>query len=334
MKTIQLGPMRVSQMALGAMYFGTRSDADTSYALLDTYVARGGNFIDTANNYSFWAENGEAGASERLLGRWLAERGGRDDLVIATKLGALPNRRGAALEDIEGLSADVIARGVDRSLEHLQTDRIDLLYAHIDDRTVPLEETLEAFDRVVRAGKVRAIGCSNYNAWRIEKARCISRANGWAEYACVQQRHSYYQPVWRADFGFRRVMGDRGGWGLEEGTTGEHLDYARTDGAFPIVGYSPLLQGGYARPETLSDIYRTPDNEKRRAALDAVAAETGAEVNQVVLAWMLQSDPVIVPLVAASRPEHLSANLAAADLVLTPEQMRRLDTAVTGDPNR
>jgi len=327
MEKTTLGPLEVSVLQLGAMLFGTVTEEQLSRRLLDRFVDAGGTFIDTSNNYAFWPANGTAGTSESVLGRWLKDRGRRDDVVIATKCGALPNRVGAGLEDIEGLSKAVIVKDIDDSLKRLGTDYVDLYYAHIDDRTTPLEETLEGFDAVVKAGKVRAIGCSNYAVWRIEQARQISRRLGYAEYAALQQHHSYFRPQPRSDFVKSSSMGRRGGFGHEGGLSGQHLDYIREDPAFRVVAYTPMMRGAYVNPDKLPENYRTADNDKRARALGEVVAETDATANQVVLAWLLQGNPQIIPLMAVSKMEQLSDNLGALDVKLTPEQIARLDSA-------
>jgi aryl-alcohol dehydrogenase-like predicted oxidoreductase len=328
LETTNLGPLTVSNLALGAMLFGTTTPEDLSFRLLDQYAAAGGTFIDTSNNYAFWPANGRSGASEDLLGRWLKARGRRDDLVIATKTGALPTRPGVGLEDIQGLGKDTIIRDIDDSLRRLGTDYVDLYYAHIDDRTTPLEETLAGFDAVVKAGKVRAIACSNTAVWRIERARQLSRQHGWPEYAALQQQFSYFRPLPDSDLKRNGTMGMRGGWGTEGGLRAQHRDYIRFNPEFRVVAYSPLLRGAYHDPQRLEPAFRTEDNVRRRAALDAVAAQTGATTGQVVLAWMLGSTPSIIPLMAVSTQAQLAENLAGAELRLTPEQMHRLDNAV------
>ncbi len=327
LETTALGPLTVSVLSLGAMLFGTTTPESTARQLLDRYVDAGGNFIDTANNYAFWPEGGRAGTSEELLRRWLRDRGRRDDVVLATKVGALPNRVGAGLEDIQGLGREAIVTSVEDSLRRLGTDYIDLYYAHIDDRTTPLEETLAAFDTLVKAGKVRAIGCSNTSVWRIERARQLSRQHGWAEYVALQQQYSYFRPKPDSDLKRNATMGLRGGWGTEGGLRGQHLDYIRFNPEFRVVAYSPMLRGAYAHPERLDAAYRTEDNRLRRSALDAVAAETGTTANQVVLAWLLGSAPAIIPLAAASTIDQLEENLAGAALKLSAEQMQRLNDA-------
>lgn len=326
MKTTRLGPLAVSDMALGAMYFGTRTAEATARSVLDRFVEAGGNFIDTSNNYAFWAEGGTGQESETLLGRWLKDRGRRDDVVIATKVGAQPLFPGAGLEQVQGLSASVIEKNIDESLYRLGTDYVDLYYAHVDDRRVPIADTLGAFDRLIKAGKVRAIACSNAVPWRIEAARQTSDRLGLAAYVAVQARHSYFQPRPGADFGIQSRLGLKG-FGIEHSADAYLFDYADMHPEFRIIAYSPLLQGAYSSPSRLGEIYRTEANARRREALDAVAAETGASVNRVVLAWMMQSTPAILPIVAASSLAQLDDNLLAGDLVLTKAQLLALDLA-------
>jgi aryl-alcohol dehydrogenase-like predicted oxidoreductase len=322
-----IGPLSVSVLSLGAMLFGTKTPEDISRSLLDRFVEQGGNFIDTSNNYAFWQTGSRGGESEALLGRWLKDRGRRDDLIIATKVGAKPNRAGAGLENIEGLGKDVIARDIDETLTRLGTDYVDLYYAHIDDRTTDLEETLEGFEAVVKAGKVRAIGCSNYAIWRVERAIQLSRRHAWPEYVCIQQSHSYFRQQPQSDLRKDATMGMRGGWGPNGGLSGQHLDYLRFNPEFRAIAYTPMLRGAYADPERLPETYRTPDNEKRSAALGKVVHETGASANQVVLAWLLQSSPSIIPLMAVSTAAQLEDNLGSVRVALTPEQIARLDNA-------
>ena len=182
MKTILLGHsgIAVSELCLGILPFGTKVDEGTSFALLDAYYEAGGRFIDTANNYSMWRSGGMGIESEATLGKWMKARGNRPDLVVATKVGF--NRRDIGPR----LSRPTIAAEVAGSLARFGADHIDLYYAHADLRQDPLEETLETFDTLVDAGKVCALGCSNYRVLRIERARHVSRPHGWTEYCCVQ----------------------------------------------------------------------------------------------------------------------------------------------------
>ena len=313
MKTRSLGKtgVEVSAMCLGAMYFGTRNDKGVSYRILDRYMDAGGNFIDTANIYTHWVEGFKGGESETLLGEWMRERGNRRNVFITSKVGFhysdVPKR----------LTAPLIVEECDKSLARLGIDTIDLYYAHVDDYETPLEETMEAFNRLVTAGKVRFIGASNYQAWRLEEARWISRNNGWAEFCCVQQHYTYLQ--------LRPGMSV-----APQAFANEDLRNYLAHHDMTFLAYSVLQSGGYTRPDRpLRKEYGGSDNAERLEVLRAVAAEIGAPVNQVILAWMMQSTPPVIPLIAASSEDQLDENLGALDLTLTAEQMTRLNTAGT-----
>lgn len=311
MKQVPLGNsgVEVSIFCLGAMYFGTRTDEQMSYRLLDRYVAAGGSFIDTANIYAHWVPGFNGGESETLLGRWMKTRDNRAEIFIATKVGFQYS------DTKRGLRARQIEQECEKSLRRLGIDTIDLYYAHVNDRNTPQEETLEAFDRLVRAGKVRFIGASNFLAWRLEHARWLSRRNGWAQYVGIQQRYTYLRPKPGTTFDPQITAND------------DLLDYCRNRD-ITLLAYSPLLSGAYTRPErTFSEQYIGPDSEARLAILGEVASETGATLNQVILAWMVQGDPTIIPLIAASTPEQMDENLSALTLNLSDEQLIRLNIA-------
>ncbi|WP_371667939.1 aldo/keto reductase [Streptomyces sp. NBC_00289] len=314
----------VSVLALGAMLFGSRTDEKTSFAVLDRYVEAGGNFVDTSDNYAFWVDGGQGGQSEELLGRWRRSRGIGDEIVIATKLGARPLAPGTSYTDNpEGLSAKVIRESAERSRERLGVDRLDLLYAHIDDPAVPQRETVEGFAALVAEGTVGLLGVSNQAVWRVERARALAAAAGLPGYEVVQYQHSYLRP--RTD-----VPSDL----FPDGSLGhagaELLGYLRAEPGLTLVAYSPLLTGAYVRPDKpLPPDYDHPGTPARLAVLNEVARETGATVNQVVLAWQIGHELPVVPLAGASSVAQLEENLAAVDLELTPEQRERLDGVVT-----
>ncbi|MFJ3421685.1 aldo/keto reductase [Streptomyces sp. NPDC086082] len=313
----------VSVLALGAMLFGSRTDEDTSFAVLDRYVEAGGNFIDTSDNYAFWEDGGQGGQSEKLLGRWRRSRGIGDEIVIATKLGARPLAPGTGFVDNpEGLSAKVIRESAERSRERLGVDKLDVLYAHIEDRSVPLRETVEGFAELVAEGTVGILGVSNHAAWRVERARALAAAAGLPGYELLQYQHSYLRP--RTDLP-SELFPDG-----SIGTVGPDLfSYLRAEPGLTLVAYSPLLAGAYTREDKpLPADYDHPGTPPRLAALRQVAKETGASVNQVVLAWQLGGPLPIVPLAGASSVAQLEENLAAVDLELTAEQRRLLDSAV------
>jgi aryl-alcohol dehydrogenase-like predicted oxidoreductase len=315
MKTLTLGHsgIEVSALCLGILPFGTKVDEPTSFAILDAYFEAGGRFIDTANNYSMWHAGGIGTESETVLGKWMRARGNRSQLVIATKVGF--NRADIG----PSLSASTIAAECDGSLRRLGSEYVDLYYAHADIRTDPLEETMAAFDKLVKAGKARALGCSNYLAWRIERARQFSRSHGWAEYCCIQQRFTYLRPQHGASFGPQRSGND------------DLLDYCSANPDIRMLAYSPLLAGAYTRTDKpLPKQYAGADSDRRLAALAAVAAEIGSTPNQVIYAWLLNGQPSIIPLTAPTSLAQLEENLKSLAVSLTPEQMERLTTA--GNP--
>lgn len=301
--------VQVSQLCLGTMYFGTTTPIPDSELLLDRFVDVGGNFIDTANVYCTWREPGVGGESESMLGHWMKARRNRDRLFIATK-------SGWPMSDGNGLSAAQVLLQAENSLRRLQTDVIDLYYAHHDDRTVPLEETLEAYDRLNKAGKVRFIAASNYRPWRLEEALCRSRLHGWAEYQAIQQRHTFLRP--RPDARF--------GGGNHVVLDNDLNDLCREENV-TILAFSVLLSGAYSRPDRRSELegYLTPENERRLARLRSVAADLNTSPNTVVLSWLHQSDPPVLPLIAASSLAQLDENLAACNLALSAEHMVALN---------
>lgn len=294
------------------MYLGTRQNEAESFALLDQYVDAGGTFIDSANIYAHWVSGFQGGESETVIGRWMAARGSRDRLVIASKVGF-------EYGDVpRTLRARQIETECEKSLRRLGVDTIDLYYAHVDDRHTPLHETLEAFHRLVQAGKARYIGASNYMTYRIERAHTLAKLNDWPQFCCVQQRYTYLQPR----YGKRAVA-------AQENVTEELLDYVRArKGDFTLLAYAVLLAGAYTRADrAVPDEYDSPDNNARMLTLQAIAQASQATPNQIVLAWMMQSDPPVLPLIAASTREQLAENLGALEVTLSAEQMERLNTA-------
>jgi aryl-alcohol dehydrogenase-like predicted oxidoreductase len=308
--------LEVSALALGTDVIGSKISPAASFALFDFYQQQGGTFLDTANFYASWLPGFQGGESETTIGAWMKERGNRDRMVISSKLAfEYPGSKG-------GLTAGEIERECEKSLRRLHTDRIDLYYAHRDDRETPLEETMEAFDRLIRKGKVRAIGASNLAIWRIAQANAIAQANGWSRYSVVEQRYTYLRPRYGADFGPQIFL------------SGDMKDYAQCEG-IALIGYSVLLQGAYIRPDRqLPAQFAGPDSDERLNALRTVAAEVGYNPHQVIIAWMRQTKPSILPIIAGSRVEQLADNIAALDLSLSDEQLHRLSTAGNPDIKR
>ncbi|MET3900235.1 aryl-alcohol dehydrogenase-like predicted oxidoreductase [Devosia sp. UYZn731] len=302
MKFVQLGSsdLNVSAMCLGCLEFGTTIARDAAFAVLDAYFEAGGRFLDTSNNYAFWAEGGKGGESESLLGEWIGMRGNRDELVIATKVGAQPTVPGSGFEAAEGLGAKAIAAAADLSLHRLGVDQIDLYYVHIEDLKVPTEQTLEALETLRKSGKIREIGCSNHSSWRIEEARQLSATRGYSSYQVVQQRHSYLQPKQSADLGPQKVVST------------ELAGYLAFRGNLTLVAYSTLLTGVY-EGAPLPERYDTPDNRKRLLKVEAAAKALGVTPNQVVLAWLMQQANTI-PLIATRSVDRLRDYLKAAEI--------------------
>jgi aryl-alcohol dehydrogenase-like predicted oxidoreductase len=312
--------MTESTVVLGALSFGTRVDEAASMDLLDQFVELGGTWIDTANNYSFWLDpSGAGGQSEAVIGRWLAERSGmRDRVRISTKAGAAPTVPGGNPKTDEGLSGRAIRAAIRQSLDRLQTDRVDLFWAHVEDRSVPLEETVETLGELVEAGLATRLGASNHPAWRVERARWIARDRGVAGYSALQLRWSYLWPRPGA------VLPDSG----HRHASLESLDYVRSTDGLDLWAYNTLLNGGYARADRpLAEAYDHPGTARRLAALDEVAGEWGATRNQVVLAWLCGAATPIWPIVGVTTPEQITEAMAARQLRLTPAQRERLDAA-------
>lgn len=313
MKNTPLGNTaeEVSELCLGTMHFGSATDTETSFQILDHYLEAGGTFLDTANNYATWVPGCKGGESESLLGKWMQQRNNRSRLFIASKVG-FP----APVDHVGmGLSASQIQGECERSLKRLGIETIDLYYAHHDDRQNPLEERLEAFDKLIRAGKVRFIGASNTSAWRLEEARWISQTTGWHAFCCVQQRLTYLRPKRGADFDPQLAAND------------DLIDYCRNR-QISLLAYTPLLKGAYSRSDRpLPQQYTGSDSDARLAALTAVAEEIGATLHQIVLAWLVQSQPLVISVIGASRPEQLAECLKALDLELSEAHISRLSTA-------
>ncbi len=311
METIALGHSHipVSKLCLGAMNLGTKLDRDDSFAILDRYYDTGGRFIDTANNYAYFY-GGKGGESETIIGEWMKDRGNREELVIATKVGFNTPEVGHSLR------ADTIRSEFEGSLSRLQTEYVDLYYAHKDQRTDPLEETLETFNKLHRQGQIRATGCSNHVAWRIEEARRVSLQHGWPDYCCVQAKHTYLRPR-------------PGNLSDTHPVADENLfDYCREKRDVLLLAYSPTLKGAYQRDDRDMDaVYSGPDTDARLSALKEVARELGATSIQVVLAWMLASDPIALPLITAGTIEQLNENLGCLEIELSPDQLKRLNSA-------
>lgn len=299
----------IAPMVFGGNVFGWTADEKRSLELLDRFVERGFNAIDTADSYSMWAPGLNGGESERLIGEWLARRGRRDDIVLMSKVGMLPAR--------EGLSAATIEGAIDDSLQRLNTDYLDVYFAHIDDESVPLAETLGAFSRLIQAGKVRAIGASNYSPERLAEALNIAKEENLPRYEVIQPLYNLYD---RNDF------------------EGKLADVAKQND-LGVVSYfslaSGFLTGKYAKLEDLKGSSRAAFMEKyfdergQRLLneLTAVAEELGVKPAQVALAWLIARPGVTAPIASATSLTQLEEIIGAVDVSLTEPVIARLDAA-------
>lgn len=300
-RSIGSSDLWVFPIALSGNVFGWTADAAESEKVLDSYVAHGGNFLDTADSYA-------AGRSEIIIGNWMRSRGARDDMVVATKVGKSA--------DHPGLSARAITAAVEASLRRLRTDRIDLLYLHIDDPEVPFEETLLAVDELVRAGKVRYFGGSDHTGSRLMEARIASAQLGVARMVALQNQ---YNLVFRREY--------------EEGLARVAIDLAL--GVMPRFALaSGFLTGKYRSKADLdggrrSEVgrYLTRSGLRVLQALDAVAAEHDSPPATIALAWLLSKPNVVAPVVSASAMDQVFDLVAAVDIRLTRSQLTSLDRA-------
>lgn len=300
--------LRVSSVALGAMNFGTTTSQENAFSVLDAYLDMGGNFVDTSNNYAHWAGTGDE--SETMLGEYFTQRQCRDRVVLATKVGFDRHGKG------QGLKKEQIEYWIDESLRKLKTDHIDLYYAHTDDPHTPLEETMEAFHRLVEKGKVLHLGGSNYDTWRFCEANAVASRNGMTPYTVMQQRFSYLHV--RSDIAPTYTF--------NEAVNRERLRYLKAKD-IPLVAYSSLAKGGYENEARLPADHIAG---KRLALLREMAQEKGVSASALAVAWMVnlhrcEGNPRVIPLFGSSNAAHFVDNLKGAELVLTQEDMERLN---------
>jgi aryl-alcohol dehydrogenase-like predicted oxidoreductase len=294
-------------LVLGGNVFGWSADEATSYAVLDAFVTAGGNAVDSADAYARWLGDG-GGESETILGRWMAARGNRDDVIVATKMGKLP--------PYENLRPESIVAACDDSLRRLQTDRIDLYYAHQDHEGDDLAPALEAFDSLVRSGKVRYVAASNFTTARLGEALDLQEQHGWAPFVALQPEYSLmarteYETEY-ADFCTVRGLGTLPYFSLARGfltgkyRAGERVDSVRYEGAAMFVGER---------------------GDRVLEALAAVAAAHGTTGAAVALAWLRARPAVVAPIASARTPEQLADLLPTAGLELTADEVALLEAA-------
>jgi hypothetical protein len=302
-------------LVLGGNVFGWTACGEEAFRILDRFVEAGGTMVDTADVYSAWAPGHEGGESEALIGEWLRRRGSSEGVLIATKVGMLHRHGGGRLEPWR------IEKAAEASLRRLGVETIDLYYAHQDDPDTPMEDVIEAFDRLVKAGKVRTLGASNFTAQRLGRALSLAREMGASRYEVLQNEYHL----------------------LERGRLeGEllRLCLAEDIGVLPFYGLaSGYLTGKYRSESDYGKSIRGDRMAKYLegrgpavlAVLDDIAAETGATQGQLALAWVAARPGVAAPIASARTPEQLDELLGAMKLQLTPAQMTRLD-AVSAPP--
>ncbi len=309
--------LEVSPLCFGGNVLGWTADEPTSFRVLDAFVAAGMNFIDTADVYSKWAPGNHGGESETILGRWMKLRENRDQVIIATKVGADMGPQG------KGLSRAYIVRAVDASLRRLQTDYIDLYQSHLDDAETPLEETLGTFADLVAQGKVRAIGASNYDAERLAQALDVSRRHGYPRYESLQPKYNLC-----ARAGYEAA-----------------LEPLCRDAGLGVISYSSLASGfltGKYRTDT--DVSKSARGEgvKRQYfndrgfrvlhALDEVAQQHRSTPASVALAWLIARPPMTAPIASATSVDQLNELIAGTRLKLAPAAIERLNQASAYSP--
>lgn len=304
--------LKVAAICLGTMQFGWTADEEQSFRILDAYADAGGNFIDTADVYSSWVPGNPGGVSEEIIGRWLKRRGDRHLFVIATK----GNGRMWPGPNGDGLSRVHLMKAIDDSLRRLQTDYVDLYQTHWPHYDTPQEETLRALDDMVRAGKVRYIGCSNEPAWRLCKALWISEREHLHRFISIQPPYSL---VRRADFE-------------------RELEALCLDQGIGVIPYSPLqggfLTGKYRRDTTPASVraeglkrYMTERNFALIDLLEERGKAYNATVTQMALAWMLHRNSITSPIIGANSVEQLSDILGTLNVKLTAEDIAAIDAA-------
>ena len=301
--------LSVAPLVFGGNVFGWTADEAMSHRLLDAFVDGGFNAVDTADVYSAWVPGHTGGESESVIGRWLKARGKRDDVLVLTKVAMWPTQ--------PGLSAANIASAVEGSLKRLQTDYIDLYQSHQDDADTPVHETLEAFDRLVKAGKVRAIGASNFTPDRLAESLKVSADNGLARYETIQPKFNLYDRD--------QVEGDLAALTGKEGL-----------GVIPFYGLAAgFLTGKYrtegdlegrSRGRTVKS-YLNDKGFKVLAALDKAAEAVGATQAQVALAWIMAHPSITAPIASATSVEQLTELMGAAQMVLPADVVEKLNAA-------
>jgi aryl-alcohol dehydrogenase-like predicted oxidoreductase len=306
--------LKVSRLCLGSNMFGTALDQSKVDAILDRFVALGGNFVDTARSYGDWIPNAPLGASERAIGAWLSSRG-RDKLVVATKGGFFDLRAGDYRPRAN--PAD-ISRDLTQSLEHLRIDAIDLYWLHADDPSVPVAELIDALIAEQQAGRIRAFGASNWSPDRVLAAQAYAAGRGHAGFCAIQPFWGLAQPNPEA--------AAAQGYGRYYDGEFDAID-------LPVIPYAGQSRGVFSKlaetgeallPDALAAMYLNDANRRRLTAVQAQAKASGVSINAVVLAWLLNQPRLTVPIIGAGRPEQLDDAFSALEVRLSPDLVRGL----------
>lgn len=306
MRYKQLGQsdIQVSEACLGTMYFGTTVDEKNAFQVLDAFIDRGGNFIDTANNYCYWNGKGMGDESELLISKWLKARNNRSDIILASKIGARPElpemtNPSDANFKLEGLRKETIIKAVEDSLRRLDTDYLDLCYIHADLEAYPLEERWEALHQLETSGKIRLKGCSNYKPDRLAESENVGRQLTGNGSHALQQKMSYLLPANIDPNGVLRFVDDA------------IVDYVE-EHQLSLLTYSVLLSGAYEKGyDTLPNVYFSEQNKAKFERVLSEAEQQGITPSQWVLREIQATSKQIIPLVAASSLKQLSLNLDA-----------------------
>jgi aryl-alcohol dehydrogenase-like predicted oxidoreductase len=303
--------MRVAPLMFGGNVFGWTIDRATSFAVLDAFVDHGFNFIDTADVYSRWKPGNQGGESETILGEWFQRSGKRDKIVIATKVGMDMG------DGKKGLARQYILDEVEESLRRLQTDRIDLYQSHVDDATVPLDETLRAYQLLIEQGKVRAIGASNYTGARLREAVELAKREGLPVYETLQPHYNLYD---RAEFEQdRQPVCKELGIGV--------IPYFSLASGFLTGKYKTKEDSAGRSREARVAKYFDERGMRILKALEEVAEETGAAQATIALAWLLAQPTILAPIASATSVEQLQALVAAPELTLSEAALTKLNEA-------
>ncbi len=305
--------IQVAPIVFGGNVFGWTIDAPTSFAILDAFVERGFNFIDTADVYSRWLPGNKGGESETILGEWFKRSGKRDKVILATKVGIEMG------DGKKGLSKRYILEAVEDSLRRLQTDRIDLYQSHRDDESTPINETLEAYAQLIQQGKVRIIGASNYNGGRLTEAIETAQQHNLPVYQTLQPNYNLHT---RQQFETDLAP-------VAKNTASASSRTSRSPSGFLTGKYKTAEDAKGASRESHVLKYFDDRGMKILKALDEVSKQTGASQAAISLAWLLAQATITAPIASATSVKQLDALFAAVDLKLSPEQLKLLTDAST-----